>query len=103
MAIGTDLDGGDGLLSGNVHMISPKRNAKPRAHPEVDARARGADAPARPLHELSPDKAQLLTTPERSTDVTYIPYARPGREFAKNHPRRAQERNPNSNPNSNPN
>ena len=36
MAIGTDLDGGDGLLSEHVHMISPKRNAKPRAHPVVD-------------------------------------------------------------------
>ena len=35
-AIGTVLDGGDGLLSGNAHIISPKRNAKPRAHPVVD-------------------------------------------------------------------
>ena len=35
-AIGTDLDGGDGLLSGNVHMIKAGWDAKPRAHPVVD-------------------------------------------------------------------
>ena len=84
-------------------MIKAGGDAKPRAHPEVDARARGADAPARPLHELSPEIDLLVTIPERSADVSYIPYARPGSKFAKNHPRRAQERNPNSNPNSNPN
>ena len=97
------MDGKDDVLSEGDLPISPKRNAIPPADPEVDARARGADAPARPLHELSPEIVPLVTIPERSPDVIYILYARPGRKFAKNHPRRAQERNPNSNPNSNPN
>ena len=67
----------------------------------VGIAARGADAPARPRHELSPEIAQLVTIPEGSPDVTYIPYARPGSTFAKKHPIRAHERNPNSNPNPN--
>ena len=35
-AIGTDLDGGDSLLPGYVHMIKAGCDAKPRAHPVVD-------------------------------------------------------------------
>ena len=69
------MDGGDDVLSEGDLPISPKRNAIPPADPEVDARARGADAPARPLHELSPEKAPLVTIPERSPDVIYILYA----------------------------
>ena len=58
--------GRDDVLSEGDLPISPKRNAIPPADPEVDARARGADAPARPLHELSSAKPPLVTIPERS-------------------------------------
>ena len=66
MAIGTDLDGGDDVLSEGDLPISPKRNAIPPADPEVDARARGADAPARRPHELCSAKKRIAVVFERS-------------------------------------
>ena len=65
-AIDTDLDGGDNVLSEGDLLISPKRNAIPPADPEVDARARGADAPARRPHELCTAKKRVAVVPERS-------------------------------------